>query len=141
MMCWVGAGGGAAKSTARQQERCRLSRKSPEATTKRYSPHHVPRFGSLARLAARIQSSETVLDVGCSDGYLSELLSANSVWVVDGTPRAVERTRTRYANVAVADLNQLRESIFHERFDVIVFADVLDHLLDPRAVLVTSPAT
>jgi methionine biosynthesis protein MetW len=106
-----------------------------EAVTKRYRPSTIPRFSSISRIAEQVPAGATVLDVGCSEGYLAEQLPENSVWGIDGNSRALEHAALHCVDVAHADLNALEARVFSGRFDVVVFADVLEHLLDPVSVL------
>ena len=80
-----------------------------------------------------------VLEVGCSEGYFGAALKADGhqVWGIETNPAAADQAS------AVLDF-VYRESIEaflladehkNERFDAVVFGDVLEHLLNPAAVL------
>ena len=81
-----------------------------------------------------------VLDVGCGSGLLGARLreSGNTVWgadaAVDVAALATQRL-DRFALVDVIDHDRVEELLGEARFDVIVFADVLEHLPDPVATL------
>jgi methionine biosynthesis protein MetW len=110
-----------------------------EDTFKDYDFWHreLPKYGSIATIAEEIAPGERVLDVGCSDGCLARYLPENEVWGLDVNPRAVERARQFCKNAEVFDLNLLDSQPlpFESEFDVIVCADVLEHLLWPEKVL------
>ena len=95
--------------------------------------------GTQSTLLRLVPSGSTVLDLGCSTGYMgSELRRSNcEVYGVDANPLAVEAARSQgYADVRVFDLNHGEGVPFGDRqFDVILAADVLEHLLSPEEML------
>jgi methionine biosynthesis protein MetW len=98
----------------------------------------LPKYGALSSIIGEIKPGEKVLDVGCSDGYLAGFLSKNDVYGVDYNSAAIERARRVCKLAKVADLNNISSDatlLFDEKFDVIVFADVLEHLIFPETVL------
>jgi 2-polyprenyl-3-methyl-5-hydroxy-6-metoxy-1,4-benzoquinol methylase len=80
-----------------------------------------------------------VLDVGCATGFLGKALAAQGCAVigVEFDPQAAAEARALLDEVVEADLNvtALADLFPGRQFDVIVFGDVLEHLLDPDAVL------
>lgn len=107
------------------------------SSCKEYKLRKLARWGSISRIIEKIGSRQKVLDVGCSEGYLARLLPSNDVWGVDINPRAARAAARHCRDVAVADLNFLDDDrrLFDESFDVIVFADVLEHLVRPQWAL------
>lgn len=83
-----------------------------------------------------------VLDVGCSTGRLGAILKQRKC-VVDGIeldPEAAAAAKTAgYRDVAVAAVEEALPAR-NARYDAIVFADILEHLVDPPAVLSRSIA-
>jgi 2-polyprenyl-3-methyl-5-hydroxy-6-metoxy-1,4-benzoquinol methylase len=80
-----------------------------------------------------------VLDVGCSTGYLGKALASRGC-VVDGVekdPEAAQLAREHLQTVTEVDLDRedLAQAVPGRQYDRIVFADVLEHLLNPGAVL------
>ncbi|PTL54854.1 class I SAM-dependent methyltransferase [Paraconexibacter algicola] len=78
-----------------------------------------------------------VLDVGCSSGALGAALKADGAGTVVGLerdPAYVAIARERLDAVHAVDLDA-DVPLPEEPFDVIVCADVLEHLRDPEAVL------
>ena len=111
-----------------------------EAVSKHYDRALVlPVYGSLQTITRMVGSQNEVLDVGCASGYLGRLLIpfGNVVYGIDGNREAVEEARTWYEDVVCMDLNQLgNEKPFSGKlFDIIIFADVLEHLVEPDQTL------
>ncbi|MEK9155707.1 MAG: class I SAM-dependent methyltransferase [Patescibacteria group bacterium] len=82
----------------------------------------------------------SVLDVGCWSGSLGVKLIREKKCEVDGIDncdRALQLAQKRgYRRVFRVDLNQIKDpGIGENQYDVIVFADVLEHLLFPKEVL------
>jgi 2-polyprenyl-3-methyl-5-hydroxy-6-metoxy-1,4-benzoquinol methylase len=80
-----------------------------------------------------------VLDIGCGPGLTGEAIlraGAAEVWGVERDPRLAADARARLSRVVCSDLEQtdLTELPSHY-FDVIVYGDVLEHLVDPWSVL------
>jgi O-antigen biosynthesis protein len=94
---------------------------------------------SHAFVVSMIGANKRVLDVGCDTGYLGEQLAAfgNVCWGFEINAASAEVARTRYERVEVGDLEtvDLSATFDHHKFDVIVFADVLEHLRDPLPLL------
>jgi 2-polyprenyl-3-methyl-5-hydroxy-6-metoxy-1,4-benzoquinol methylase len=82
---------------------------------------------------------KSVLDVGCAGGAVARELTRQGCRVtgVDFDAESAEPAREFLDQLVIADLNvaRLSEHFKPGAFDVIVFADVLEHLLDPVAVL------
>lgn len=76
-----------------------------------------------------------VLDVGCAEGYLAAELVARGCEVVGIEPDARAAAAARERGIEVLELDVETIPLAAARFDVVVFADVLEHLRDPVAVL------
>ena len=80
-----------------------------------------------------------MLDVGCAHGYVAEVLVRQGCRVVgvERDPEDAARARRHCEEVVVADLDTpgWADALGARRFDVIVFADVLEHVRDPAAVV------
>jgi methionine biosynthesis protein MetW len=77
-----------------------------------------------------------VLDVGCASGYLAAAFVAERGCTVVGIERdaqAAAAARARGLEVREADVEH--DGLEAESFEVVVFADVLEHLRDPVAAL------
>jgi len=79
-----------------------------------------------------------VLDVGCAGGALAAALKARGVLHVAGVerhPEAAAQARGRLDVLVEGDILSVRLPFAPGEFDLIVFADVLEHLPDPEAAL------
>jgi 2-polyprenyl-3-methyl-5-hydroxy-6-metoxy-1,4-benzoquinol methylase len=81
-----------------------------------------------------------VLEFGCATGYMSAVLKERRNATVTGieiSPEAAAAAEGHCDRVIVGDAEalDLAELLRGEQFDAIIFADVLEHLRDPRAVL------
>ena len=81
-----------------------------------------------------------VLDVGCGFATTSESIQkrGNRVTGIESSDDALPRARTRIGHVVHADLQDLdgvRRALQGKQFDIIIFADVLEHLAWPEGVL------
>lgn len=94
----------------------------------------------LAKISACVPSGSKVLDVGCAVGRLGEYLSQNKKCVVDGIEvdqSAAAIAARFYRDVIVHDIEQAGwwTELYGRRYDVVVCADVLEHLREPDALL------
>ena len=91
-------------------------------------------------LASRIKSDQRILELGCSSGYLSAFLKqelACEVVGVDIDADSLQQAAPFCVQAIVADLDSdawLAE-IEGQQFDVVLCADVLEHLKNPVAML------
>lgn len=90
-----------------------------------------------AILNAMMPSGARVLDVGCGSGPTTLVANhgkGNDVWGIEPDPDRAETARARGLNVSCG---YLTDSYFVENgtFDVIMFADVLEHVPDPAGLL------
>lgn len=87
-------------------------------------------------------SAQAILDVGCSNGALGRSLKAASpsrvVTGIEVDASFAEEAAAQLDQVIQGDLNRFDwPSVFgRRRFDCIIFADVLEHLVDPTKCLV-----
>lgn len=94
-----------------------------------YSTHQV--------LVNQIGKNLTVLDVGCNDGYLGASSDkTNTFYGLDYSSESVDRAKNIYREAIVYDLNNLHDLPWDIKFDVIIFADVLEHVIYPSQVLI-----
>lgn len=90
----------------------------------------------ILRLLAAERQPVRILDVGTATGYLGKIWRASGHYVagVEFDAAAAEKARENYDSFQMADLESF-EFPYRQEFDYIVFADVLEHLRDPAAVL------
>lgn len=104
----------------------------------RQSAYTTPRPDVFAMVPANVMS---VLDVGCSDGSLGASLrcarEGRRVSGVEGDSVFAAEAALHLDRVIQADINTMQwgAAFPDTRFDCIVFADVLEHLVNPREQL------
>jgi len=84
------------------------------------------------------ETAMRILDVGCGEGMLGELLrqrGAKEVIGIEKDPLAAGNARKRLNQVIEGDVETLVPRLHHGYFDIIICADVLEHLVDPWGVL------
>ena len=91
-------------------------------------------------LVKSLGTPRTVLDVGCGIGLNGAAARRNGAHVtgIETDPRALEEARRRLDEVLAVDITDasaVRSALGDRRFDLILFADVLEHVTDPLAVL------
>lgn len=94
---------------------------------------------ALLRLFGDV-SGQRVLDVGAGFATTSAEIEkrGNSVTTIEISSEAVEKARSRVSRVVQADLcdvERVGRELGDETFDVLIFADVLEHLPNPLDVL------
>ena len=83
------------------------------------------------------QEAPRILDVGCASGVIGQLRgSKENVIGIERDPRLRESAARNCQRLYDLDLNGFRRGMIAERdFDLIFCGDVLEHLVDPDAVL------
>jgi SAM-dependent methyltransferase len=85
------------------------------------------------------EGAHSLLDIGCSTGFLSRHLVARGCRVVgvELDPIAAEQARLVCQKVIVGDIEALDvQAQVDEEFDAVILGDVLEHLRAPDALLV-----
>ena len=87
-----------------------------------------------------VPEGSSVLEFGCATGYMSDVLVQRRACRVTGIeldPQAAAEATAYCDRVIVGDAESLDfdEHLGDERFDAVLFADVLEHLRDPAALL------
>jgi SAM-dependent methyltransferase len=104
----------------------------PGGRAANYYDQERPEVAALVPAACRL-----VLEVGCARGGLGRLLKARGHHVtgIELVPEAAAEARVRLDAVLTADVETDGIPFPPDSFDAVVFADVLEHLVDPWRVL------
>lgn len=90
------------------------------------------------KVISHVGKGKKVLDVGCASGYLDEYFKKNGCMVVgiEMDAKAAAFARKYCENVLVMDIEETVELPYPDDFfDVILYADVLEHLKRPDLAL------
>lgn len=95
-------------------------------------------FGVHQRIITLVKPKIKILEIGCASGYLSEQLTKKGCIIsgIEINPREAEKATRFCQEVVVGDVESpatLKK--IKETFDLIILADVLEHLRDPESVL------
>jgi len=95
-----------------------------------YSSHHL-----IPQLVRRLSPPGRVLDVGCDDGFAGRdlLKDGFQVWGIDRNPVTLRKAARYYQQTILADIES-ELPLPEGPFNVIIFADILEHLTNPAAV-------
>jgi len=97
--------------------------------------------GKIRRMAKFLsQPAKSILDVGCGDGRLLDILRRNgfSDCILDGleiSQAAAQRARAKGYGVRCTDFNDFNPGDWPERYDIVLCHQVIEHLRSPCAAL------
>ncbi|SMC71268.1 Methyltransferase domain-containing protein [Moheibacter sediminis] len=96
-----------------------------------------PRYDMLRYVP---QDISKVLEIGCGNGVFIKLIKENlkrdiESWGIELMEEYAEEARSIIDNVQVGKCEELIPNLPDNYFDLIIFNDVLEHLLDPKSVL------
>jgi 2-polyprenyl-3-methyl-5-hydroxy-6-metoxy-1,4-benzoquinol methylase len=102
-----------------------------------YSHHSISQFSGHSQLQKLIGTNKIVLDVGCNKGYIGENSDkSNTFYGLEYDTEALKIAQKNYTQAYFYNLNNLKELDFDvKKFDTIIFADVLEHVLFPEQSL------
>lgn len=81
---------------------------------------------------------KSFLDIGCGAGHLGAALKAKGAAYCVGVERVAhmaEEARQQLDEVICANIEDMEAAFVPGNFDYLIFGDVLEHLIDPAAVL------
>ena len=95
---------------------------------------------AAARTLSLVGHAKSVLEIGCASGSQSKILAEQMECAVTGVEinvKAAEAARPYCKNLIVGDIEQMdvADRLSGEKFDVVLFADVLEHLYNPLGAL------
>jgi 2-polyprenyl-3-methyl-5-hydroxy-6-metoxy-1,4-benzoquinol methylase len=98
--------------------------------------YHFERLHGCMRMA-QLTGDEKVLDAGCGEGVLTELLAGSCAHVnaVDIAYNALPERILKMANVSFAPMNVESLAFSDATFDRVCCVEVLEHLLNPEKAL------
>lgn len=96
---------------------------------------------TLAKLLRLVETDKTVLEVGCATGYVSKVMKEQLNCIVTGIekePDAAKEAQKYCHKVLIGDVEKIDilKALNDEKFDVIIFGDVLEHLITPKEILI-----
>lgn len=93
--------------------------------------------GVHSKIIDWVGTGKTILDVGCAAGYIGGELkkNGNKVFGLDISEKAVQDARKVLDDVIVGNIEDIILPYREKQFDVIICADVLEHLFQPEEVL------
>lgn len=103
----------------------------------RYSASTRTEWETTGMFCSRIPHGSRVLDVGCGTGSISSLIVAEcgaSLVGIEPDPERAEAARARGLDIVCGYFDDATATSIGD-FDVIMFADVLEHLPDPTSLL------
>lgn len=100
-------------------------------------------YGTHSQIVKYVKKNNLILDVGCAQGYLDQYFVQElncTVYGIEYDAKAAKVAKKFCADVLVGDAEQYLTSINKlpfpiQKFDVILLADVLEHLKEPEKVL------
>lgn len=96
---------------------------------------HTQAFNKISEFAAG--NTLSILEVGCSSGYFGSALinHGHQVWGIEPDEQAASVASESLTFVFCGFIEDFFSKHQSSKFDVIVFGDVLEHLLDPVSIL------
>ena len=106
----------------------------------KYSEFQADPGSTHRKIVSLVPPATRVLEFGCATGYMSEVLKNDLGCTVTGveiSPEAAELAEQHAERVIVGDAEKIdyAAELAGEEFDVVLFADVLEHLKQPGDVL------
>ena len=92
-------------------------------------------YSSHSQIASLIKPRSKVLDIGCSSGFLANLLVPKGVnlWGVDAVPE--DQVSANIAKYFRHDLENITDLKLGREFDYVIMADVIEHIRNAEKVL------
>jgi len=92
-------------------------------------------------ISPRIQKNKNILDIGCGDGSLMQVLikknSPNFIYGIDISKEAINHVKSNGMNGRVIDIqsNNFEKFLKSQKFDYIIITEVLEHIQNPEKVI------
>lgn len=100
-------------------------------------PSFLKKYSVYGSILNQVKEGSRILDLGCGDGNVSSIyLSKNcEVYGVDISKSACSLAKRKGIKTRVVDLNKSRLPFKSRFFDYVIGCDVLEHLIDPLAIV------
>ena len=94
-------------------------------------------YEKIEFIKQNIKSKKIVLDVGCNDGYIGDELikEGNIVYGIDIVDKDLKRAKKRGLKVKNVDVENQGFPYQSNFFDVVILADIIEHVFDTDALL------
>jgi len=94
---------------------------------------------SLSKIISFIPpKSKKILDIGCSSGYLGQYIKQKFNCSVDGIDNNKDdlKIANKYLDkVYCLDIEHDNLSVIKSKYDILIFADILEHTINPQSIL------
>jgi len=89
------------------------------------------------QIMARLRPGERILDIGCGSGDLARLIKEKGCRVVgiELTAERAEMARASCERILIGNVETMPLPLEPAGFDVLLFSNILEHLLDPVATI------
>lgn len=117
-----------------------VKKAAPPPHAFKYTEYQADPGSTHSKVVSLVPPATRVLEFGCATGYMSEVLKSKLGCTVTGveiSPEAAALAEQHTERVIVGDAEKIdyAAELAGEEFDVILFADVLEHLKEPGDVL------
>jgi GT2 family glycosyltransferase/2-polyprenyl-3-methyl-5-hydroxy-6-metoxy-1,4-benzoquinol methylase len=92
-------------------------------------------YSTHSEILKKIEKNSKILDIGCNDGYISNLLKTKKNCYVVGVDKKTDANNLNLDNFINHDLNTGLPEIDYKKFDYIILLDVIEHLNDPEGFI------
>lgn len=97
----------------------------------KFSTHNI-----IQNIIRKQPNGSRILDVGSNDGYVGkDFVNIHDFYGIDYMKETVENCKKIYKDCDLYDLNDLKPLKWRHKYDLIIFADVLEHVIDPATSL------
>lgn len=97
---------------------------------------NISKYSTHKIILDHIGKNKIVLDIGCNDGYIGKMSDKSNIFYgLDVSKESIINTKKIYKDAIVYNLNKLEKLTWDKNFDLIIFGDVLEHVLYPEDVL------
>ena len=93
--------------------------------------------GAHYKIVELVGKNKKVLEIGCGAGHVSKKLKENGcgVTAIELEKEHAKKAKRFCNRVFLGNAETMKMPFKKESFDVVLFADVLEHLVDPKATL------